>query len=73
MSSFREFLNESKNRKITDYDEWESAVKKIEPKAKITKEGHGGSQALIASVPGSPQMVGKWFGPWGVIYKRSKK
>lgn len=72
MKTFREFLNEAENPKITDYDKWESMVMKMEPRAKITKEGDGGSQALIASVPGSPQMVGKWFGPWGVIYKGRK-
>jgi len=69
MKTFKEYITEAKSQNITDYDEWKAAVKKAEPKSKITKEGHGGSEMLIASVPGSAQMVGKWFGDYGKIYK----
>lgn len=69
MKSFKEYLTEKKDQTFQDYDEWEAAVMKAEPKAKITKEGHGGSEMLIASVPGSAQMVGKWFGSHGKMYK----
>lgn len=65
--NFREFLQESKV-KITDYKEWEKNVLSVKG-VKITDEEHGGSEMKIASVPGSSQMIGKWFGTYGVVYK----
>lgn len=74
MKSFKEYLNEAKKKvEYTEKKKWEEAAKSIDSKVKFTKEGHGGSQAIIASVPGSSQMIGKWFGDdekgKGTIYK----
>lgn len=66
--SFKEFLKEASQTKIKSYKEWEKAVLSVK-NVKITDEEHGGSEMKIASVPGSSEMVGKWLGTHGVIYK----
>ncbi|BBK03766.1 hypothetical protein [Enterobacter phage EspM4VN] len=61
MKTFKEFLTEA-NKEYNDFDEWKQVCLKKNPKAEFTKEGHGGSEFVVASTPGSAQMTGKWFG-----------
>lgn len=65
MKSFKEFiteqLDEAKKEEFTDLSQWKDRAKEIDSKVKFTEEGHGGSKAIIASIPGSPMMIGKFF------------
>lgn len=62
MKTLKEYISENNKTEYTDYKKWENAAKAVNKNVKVTEEGHGGSKALIASIPGSANMIGKWFG-----------
>jgi len=61
-SDEEEELDEATKKEIyTDLSVWKDRAKELNSKVTFSEEGHGGSKAIVASAPGSSQMVGKFF------------